>query len=184
MGAVEAATTPTAPDAPPEAAEAGSEAASGSGDSNRHAPAPDSGGNTEQPPEPDGERDEGGRYLSREAASYRRRLRDAEAERDSLRTRLEGYERQEVERLAAGAGLQVPADVWSFGASLDTLRGEDDGIDAEAVTGLVGEIVKDRPGLQARPQGDLGIGRGAGATSTRTEEPKVGLSALLKPEGR
>jgi len=32
---------------------------------------------TEQPPENGGERDESGRYLSREAASYRRRLRNA-----------------------------------------------------------------------------------------------------------
>jgi hypothetical protein len=32
-----------------------------------------------------GERDEGGHYLSREAASYRRRLRETETERDQLR---------------------------------------------------------------------------------------------------
>jgi hypothetical protein len=185
MGRMEAATTPTATDPPAEPAGAGSEAAAGSGaamsGSETRARVSDT---SSEGAEASDERDESGRYLSREAASYRRRLRDAETERDQLRTRLEGYERQEVERLAAGAGLQVPGDIWQFGASLDTLRGEDDGIDAEAVTGLVGEIVKDRPGLQARPQGDLGIGRGAGATSTRTEEPKVGLSALLKPEGR
>jgi hypothetical protein len=172
MGAMEATTTATATDAPAEPAEDGAAATP-----NDVAPADA----TEQTGD---ERDESGRYLSREAASYRRRLRETETERDGLRERLERYERAEVERVAADAGLQVPGDVWSFGASLDTLRGEDDGIDADAVTGLVSEIVKDRPGLQARPQGDLGIGRGAAAAGTRTEEPKVGLSALLKPEGR
>jgi hypothetical protein len=45
--------------------------------------------------------------VSREAASYRRRLRHAEAERDDLRGRLEGYERAEVERIARDAGFQV-----------------------------------------------------------------------------
>jgi hypothetical protein len=129
------------------------------------------------------ERDDSGRYLSREAAGYRRRLRETESERDDMRTRLERYERAEVERLAGDAGLQVASDVWQFGATLDTLRDENNAIDADAVSGLVSEIVKDRPGLQARPQGDLGIGRGAGAASTTTES-KVGLSALLKPERR
>jgi hypothetical protein len=172
---VEASTATTAPEAPAEPAEAGSEAAR----------APN--GAQAQPPETgaeaNDERDESGRYLSREAAGYRRRLRETETERDDLRTRLERYERQEVERIAGAAGLQVPGDIWQFGASLDTLRGEDDGIDSESVHELATSILKDRPGLQARPQGDLGIGRGAAATERRTEQP-VGLSALLKPEGR
>jgi hypothetical protein len=129
------------------------------------------------------ERDESGRYLSREAASYRRRLRETEGERDQLRGRLEGYERAEVERLAGAAGLQVPSDVWAFGAELVNLRGDDGAIDAETVSGLVGEIVKDRPGLQARQVGDVGIGRGGAASGSATA-PEVGLSALLKPGQR
>jgi hypothetical protein len=171
---VEASTT-TAPAAPAEPVEAGSETPAVS--ERELAP---NGDNSE--PGSD-ERDEQGRYLSREAAGYRRRLRETETERDQLRTRLESYERAEVERLAGDAGLQVPGDVWQFGATLDTLRGEDGGIDADNVTGLVAEIVKDRPGLQARPVGDLGIGRGAAAAGT-TRAPEVGLSALLKPERR
>jgi hypothetical protein len=183
MGVVEASTATTAPPGATNVAPEATEPAEGA---------------VEQPgvvaegavPQPDvvagsegDERDESGRYLSREAASYRRRLRDTEAERDDLRGRLEGYERAEVERIAGDAGLQVAADVWTFGATLDTLRGEDGAIDPEAVGGLVGEIVKDRPGLQARPVGDLGIGRGAAAAGT-TRTPEVGLSALLKPERR
>jgi hypothetical protein len=168
---VEASTATT----PAEPAEAGSDAAR----------APN--GAAAQPPEngaeANGERDESGRYLSREAAAYRRRLRDAEAERDSLRAQVDHLQTAEVERLAGAAGLQVANDIWTFGATLDTLRAEDGGIDSEAVSGLVSEIVKDRPGLQARRQGDVGIGRGNSAVSGM-QAPKVGLSALLKPEGQ
>jgi hypothetical protein len=174
MSAMEAATTATATETPAETTE-----------TDPVAPATDSSRNTEQPPESDAsdERDESGRYLSREAASYRRRLRETETERDQLREQLDRLQRSEVERLAGNAGLQVASDVWQFGASLDTLRGEDGGIDQEAVGGLVKEIVADRPGLAAKPVGDLGIGRGSAAAGT-THTPEVGLSQLLKPEGR
>ena len=127
-----------------------------------------------------GDRDEGGKFLSREAANYRRRLRDTEVERDSLRDQLDRHQRIEVERLARVAGLAVASDVWHFGASLDTLRGEDGAIDAETVNGLVSDIVKSRPGLQARTEGSAGIGRGGSAAASMG--PKVGLSQLLKPE--
>jgi hypothetical protein len=173
---MEAATTPTATEAPAEAVEPGSEAAAGASAADEAIPG------SGDPADSD-ERDEGGRFLSREAASYRRRLRETETERDDLRGRLEGYERAEVERLAGDAGLQVPGDVWTFGATLETLRGENGGIDPENVHELVKEIVKDRPGLQAKPVGDLGIGRGSGAAGSATA-PEIGLSALLKPERR
>jgi hypothetical protein len=75
-------------------------------------------------------------------------LREAEAERDSLREQLDRVQRAEVERLAQAAGLAVAADVWSFGASLDTLRGEDGSVDAATVQGAVDAILKDRPGLR------------------------------------
>jgi hypothetical protein len=126
----------------------------------------------------DDERDDQGRYLSREAANYRRRLRETQAERDSLRIQLDQLQRAEVERLATAAGLAVASDVWMHGAALDTLRAEDGSIDRETVTGLVADIIKDRPGLRARPVGDIGIGRGAAAAGTTTG-PKVGLSALF-----
>jgi hypothetical protein len=171
MSAVEASTATTPP---PEAAEPGSEA-----------PAVSEGtpGAETQPAETGDDRDEGGKFLSREAASYRKRLRATEEERDQLREQLDRLQTAEVERLAGDAGLQVASDVWQFGAELANLRGEDGGIDQEAVSGLVGEIVKDRPGLQARPVGDLGIGRGSGAAGT-THTPEVGLSQLLKPGQR
>jgi hypothetical protein len=176
MGTMEASTATTTPAEPAEPATdapGGSEASSAAAVGDMHT--------SHDAEETGDERDESGRYLSREAASYRRRLRETEHEHDELRTQLDRLQTGEVERLAGDAGLQVPGDIWSFGAELANLRGEDGGIDQEAVSGLVGEIVKDRPGLQARPTGDIGIGRGAGATGTRTEQT-VGLSQLLKPE--
>jgi hypothetical protein len=171
VGDVEASTTTTTPQ---ETAESGTEAHAGS-QADAGAGADPGAGSTDTADE----RDETGRFMSREAANYRRRLRETEAERDQLRERLERYERAEVERLASAAGLQVAGDVWQFGATLDTLRGETGDIDPDTVTGVVGAILKDRPGLQARPAGDLGIGRGGTALGMRG--PKVGLSQLLKP---
>jgi hypothetical protein len=127
----------------------------------------------------DADHDPDGRSQSREAARYRTQLRDTEAERDSLREQLDRYQRGEVERVAASAGLAVPSDVWLHGADLSTLRGDSGEIDTETVTGLVADLIRDRPGLRAPVNGSLGIGQGAGATPPKP--PKVGLSALLKP---
>ena len=116
--------------------------------------------------------------MSREAAAYRRQLRETQAERDTLREQLDSLQTAEVERLASSAGLAVAGDVWLHGASLDTLRAEDGAVDVEAVTGLVDAIVKDRPGLRAPQNGNIGIGLGSAA---RPPQPTpVGLSALLK----
>jgi hypothetical protein len=170
---VEASTATTTPPAPPEpATEAHSapQADAGAGADPRA-------GTGETADERD---EETGRYLSREAARYRTRLRETEAERDQLRERLERYERAEVERLASAAGLAVAGDVWTFGATLDTLRGETGDIDADTVSGVVEAILKDRPQLRAQPVGDLGIGRG-GTAAGSMRQPKLGLSQLLKP---
>ena len=47
-------------------------------------------------------------------------------------------------------------NVWQFGATLDTLRADDGGIDTEAVSGLVADLIKDRPGLRAPQNGNIG----------------------------
>ena len=67
-----------------------------------------------------------------EAAGYRRRLRQTEADRDALRTTLDTYRRREVEQMAeAGVGgfgtngMQSGADLWVAGAQLGDLLGED-----------------------------------------------------------
>lgn len=57
---------------------------------------------------------EGAESPNREAAKYRRRLRDAEKERDELRGRLDVYLAREVEQVAAGF-LDAPALLWADG---------------------------------------------------------------------
>jgi hypothetical protein len=89
---MDAATTAAAAETQAESAEDGSDLAPNGGKSDAS--------------ENGDERDESGCYLSREAASYRRRLRETEAERDDLRGRLDRSERAEVERLAGDAGLR------------------------------------------------------------------------------
>jgi hypothetical protein len=170
---VEASTASTTPPAPPEPATE----AHGAPQADAGAGADPRAGTGETADERD---EETGRYLSREAARYRTRLRETEAERDQLRERLERYERAEVERLASAAGLAVPADLWALGTQIEHCRAEDGSIDAETVNGLVADLLRDRPQLRAQPRGDLGIGRG-GTAAGSMRQPKLGLSQLLKP---
>lgn len=68
----------------------------------------------------------------REAAKYRRRLRDAEAREASLATRLEAAQRREAEQVASRV-LARPACLWVGGAALGDVLGEDGQVDPEKV---------------------------------------------------
>jgi hypothetical protein len=127
-----------------------------------------------------GERDEQGRYLSAEAARYRVRLRETETERDQLRAHVDELQRAEVERLAASAGMAIPKDLWTLGTQLEHCRDESGRIDADTVTGLVADVLKERPTWRRGGHTRNGIGEGAAAAGTTTRQ-HVGLSALLKP---
>ncbi len=89
--------------------------------------------------------------LRKEAAKYRVRLREVEAERDSLAERLAGQQRTEVERLATqvGAGgmrmLASGADLWAAGVVLGDLVDEDGQIDPELVKAAVGRVLTEHP---------------------------------------
>ena len=76
---------------------------------------------------------------------WRRRMRDAEQERDQLRGLVDQLERTEVERRAGAAGMAMPSDLWAIGTELGSLRGEDGQLDAEAVEARVAEVLKTRP---------------------------------------
>jgi hypothetical protein len=125
---------------------------------------------TPEAPEPESEPE--GEHPNREAASYRRRLRETEAERDALRERVEGYERREAEAIARDLGAAVPSDLWTL-VGLDDLRVEDV-LDAETVRSKVSTILAERPTWR-RGVPDLGAGPRLPADSER----KPGLSALL-----
>ncbi len=104
---------------------------------------------------------------SREAARYRTRLREVEAERDGLREQLDGLRRREVERLA-GEQLAQPGDLLALGGiDLDALCGEDGQVDEQLVGEAVETLLTQRPGLGVAPPppGFDGGARGAPASS-------------------
>lgn len=67
-----------------------------------------------------------------EAAKYRRRLRDAEAERDALTGQLGAMRRTEAERVAS-KHLAAPGAMWAAGTDLADLLDDTGGIDPEKV---------------------------------------------------
>jgi hypothetical protein len=114
MSVMEAATTTTATETAAEASAGAVATPTVSGDTDR------SGAEhgAERAPSTEGdERDESGRSLSREAASYRR-LRETEQETDPLRAQLDRLHIAEAERLAGAAGAR--------GADQALLRTPDD----------------------------------------------------------
>jgi hypothetical protein len=85
-----------------------------------------------------------------EAARYRTRLRETEAERDTLAERLAGYQRGECERAVADL-LDVPADLWDVGLAEAGQFYTDDGqLDEGQIRAAAGALLEERPRL-ARP---------------------------------
>jgi hypothetical protein len=107
--------------------------------------------------------------LRREAAGYRTRLRDTEAERDDLRQRVDRMERSEVLRLAGAAGFSQPDDVLMFATDLDQLRSDTGELDTGRVTDLAQRVLSERPGLR-RPGVDV-YGGGSRLANGRAREP-------------
>lgn len=108
-------------------------------------PTPDPGvpNGTADPNNPDPD-DTGG---NSEAAKYRRRLRDTEAQRDTLATRVENYQRREIEALAEGQ-LAVPGDIFSIAQlSLGAVYDDDGVLQADVVQAAIDDLVSNRPGL-------------------------------------
>ena len=69
---------------------------------------------------------------NREAAKYRRRLRETEQERDRLTAQVEALQRSEIERAAAAEQIK-PAALWSV-TELADLLAEDGTVDADKLT--------------------------------------------------
>jgi len=94
--------------------------------------------------------DQGDNNANREAAKYRRKLRDTEAERDQfaaerdhLAARMEAMQRAEVERLA-GTMLADPADLW-HGTSLDELLDDNGDIAVTKLNAAAVELLRTHP---------------------------------------
>ncbi len=96
----------------------------------------------------------------REAAKYRRQLRDAEATRDTLAARVQKYQTAEAERVAAGPGRLLDAsDLWRVTDLADVL-GDDGELDPAKVNAAVDKLLEDKPHYGA-PQTSLDLDLGA-----------------------
>jgi hypothetical protein len=116
--------------------------------------------------------------LRREAAGYRTRLRDTEQERDRLRDRVDALERGEVERLAAGAGMSTPADLWLLVRDLDELR-VDGALNPHRATERIANILSERPSWR-KP----GIDFGSGSRLNGAPARELGLYDLVEQSRR
>lgn len=114
-------------------------------------PEGDSGADVHQDDEPDEDQDDAGDGPGREAAKYRRRLREAENERDQLAGRVEALQRAEVDRLAKADGMR-PAALWASGTELAGLLDDDGTVDAAKVTAAI-EGAREQLGIPKPPVG-------------------------------
>lgn len=100
---------------------------------------------------------------SREAAKYRRRLREAEAERDAAQGATEAAQRALVEHLAATVGRIRPEALWASGVELSALLDDAGNVDAERVSEAA-DVAVGALGLTRQPKPDANQGRSSAAT--------------------
>jgi len=128
---------------------------------------------------PDANDDRGG---NREAAKYRRQLREAEAARDALGERLAALQRGQAETFAR-EHLADGADLWRDGLDLTALLDDDGNLDAAKVAEAARAARKAHPHWAAptvpkRNPASVGAGLRSGATGT-DHRPGVSWAGLL-----
>jgi len=83
-----------------------------------------------------------------EAAKYRRQLRDAQTQVETLTATVTALRRAEVERVATSMGVSKPASIWLAGLDVDTLLDDTGTIDKNkafnAIAGIVDTLGLDR----------------------------------------
>ncbi|WP_280502433.1 hypothetical protein [Nocardia farcinica] len=120
---------------------------------------------------------------NREAAKWRRQLRDVEAERDGLRERVTSYERTEVERLAAGK-LADPSDLWTAGVELDSLRDKSGAIDPAKVAAAAGKVLEEHPHWKRQPRTVTPVGNLRSGASSGEQRSASWADAFASARGR
>ena len=101
--------------------------------------------------EPD-EADDNTSKAGKEAAKYRVRLRETEAERDTLTAKVEQLQRGMIESLAANEGrLSSPEIIWASGTEIADLLDDDGNIDTGKVNDAV-EATVGKYGIPRRPR--------------------------------
>jgi hypothetical protein len=112
-----------------------------------------------------------------EAARWRTKLRDTEAQRDALTERLTGYQRRECEAAVADL-LDEPADLWDIGqADLAGFYNDDGELDEGPLRAAAGALCEMRPKL-AKPRGPQW--QNFGQYAAPPPPPKAGWNSVLK----
>jgi hypothetical protein len=96
------------------------------------------------------------RGLRAEAKRNRIAAHAAAEERDSLRSRIDGYDRREVERQIADR-VQSPSDFW-LTTDIASLRDEEGQIDQERVSERIDQVLGERPHWRRMPPADFSSG--------------------------
>lgn len=104
----------------------------------------------EQAPETPPDDDQDDERAGAEAARYRRRLRETEADRDALAARVETYQRAAVEQAAAEV-LTVPRSIWAAGVEIADLLDDDGVVDRAKVVAAAKAAAADLGLAKARP---------------------------------
>lgn len=105
---------------------------------------------------------------NREAAKYRRQLRDVETERDQLKSLVDSYRKTEVERRVSDA-LEDPRDLWLSGVALADVLGEDGTVDESKLDAVVLRVTSEHPAWRKRPV--VGVDFDQGKTSDHSVSP-------------
>ena len=116
--------------------------------------------------------------LRREAANFRRRLRETESERDGLRERLDARDRADAERIAAQV-MGDGRDLWVAGVELAALRDDDGALSPDLVNQAVERTLSDRPHWRRAPT----VSFDGGARTTPPSGPPS-FGEALKDAGR
>jgi hypothetical protein len=115
---------------------------------------------------------------------YRLQLREAEAERDGLRTVVESMRRQDAERLTEGR-LVSSQLLWTVGDPADVLTEDGHGVDPDKVAALCDAVVaKYGDGVKntRRPGGVYAPLEGR-TMRGRPQAPSKGMEGAFSPEG-
>lgn len=104
---------------------------------------------------------------NREAAKYRTKLREAESERDTLRSRLDAAHRQLVEHHLTDS-LADPNDYWLRGGQVPLT--DDGALDTDALDDQVKRIIDDAPHLRVPRKPLPNPAQGASASGTSHDE--------------
>lgn len=83
-----------------------------------------------------------GDKAAREAAKYRRRLREVEAERDRLAEQVQALQQAEIERLSYDKYYVKGAAIWAGGYTVSDLIGEDGRPDETKVAAAAADVAE------------------------------------------